>query len=313
MMRRVITIITAAVILCSAAAGEARAAGFQLGVTFWYAWWEPMFKNWLTQGFYSGAPLQRLVHNYSFAPAPLMGPVLGIDFNDRVNLTAIFVTGKYRFRSSMLEYGPIGSGLFVPSHQDVGIDKYDLDTALNISINRYVKILVGFKYQNYSYTKTSLFNVASLSEVQFSNDVVTNHGLSAGFGAGFTFRLFRNLFAMWNLSARYQRPIILIRHKELTMLGGFPLPVDVKSLPSYNSVGANSTLSLAYLMEDLSTTLSLGFRYQYLYNFGTDEQYIKLNKQSDHFYGVTVALVYAYQAPEKAEITEKAGKEEKTK
>jgi hypothetical protein len=99
----------------------------------------------------------------------------------------------------------------------------------------------------------------------------------------------------------------VIRHKGVTMLGGIPVPANGKYIPSYNTVGANSTLSLAYLMEDLSTTLSLGFRYQYLYNFGSDSEYIVIDRRSDHFYGVTVSAVYAYQAPEKAE------KEEKTK
>ena len=301
---------TAAVILCSAAAGKAHAAGFQLGVTYWYAWWKPMFKDWIMQGYYRDAHLPRLVRDYSFVPTGLVGPVFGIDFNDRVNLTAIFVPGKYRFRSSMLELFPVSGGAFIPSHQDAGIDKYDLDTALNITLNKFVKILIGIKYQNYSYIKKNMFqlNVGPSTIFSYSEDAVSFNGLSAGFGAGFTFRLYKNLYAMWSLSARYQRPFIIIRHNDLTILDGMPVPQRQKFIPSYNSIGANSVLSLAYLMEDLSTTLSLGFRYQYLYNFGSDTQYVMLDRKSDHFYGITVALVYAYQAPEKEPIKEEKAK-----
>lgn len=299
MIRRIFTVVTAAVILCSAAVGKAHAAGFQLGVTYWYAWWEPMFKDWMMQGYYREAHLSRLVRDNSFVPAGLVGPVLGIDFNDRVNLTAIFVTGKYRFRSTLLELFPASGGVFIPSHQDAGIDKYDLDTALNITLHKFVKILIGIKYQNYSYIKKNMLqlNVGPSTIFTYSEDAVSFNGLSAGLGAGFTFRLYKNLYAMWNLSARYQRPFIIIRHNDLTILDGMPVPQRQKFIPSYNSIGANSALSLAYLMEDLSTTLSLGFRYQYLYNFGSDTQYITLDHKSDHFYGITVALVYAYQAP----------------
>lgn len=304
MRRKAITIIGALLILVPAAASQARAAGFQLGVTYWYAWWEPMFKNWLMQGYYRDAHLPRLVKDYSFVPANLIGPVFGVDFNDRVNLTAMFVTGRYRFRSSMLELLPLSGSIVIPSHQDAGIDKYDLDTALNITIHRYVKILVGLKYQNYSYVKKNMFqlNSGSGSIISYSEDAVSFNGISAGLGAGFTFRLYKNLYAMWSLSGRYQRPFIIIRHNEIALLGGIPLPQRQKFIPSYNSVGANSVLSLAYLMEDLSTTMSLGFRYQYLYNFGSDSQYITLDRKSDHFYGVTVALVYAYRAPERGPV-----------
>jgi hypothetical protein len=208
----------------------------------------------------------------------------------------------------MLEFNML-TGTLTPSHQDSGVDKYDLDTALNITMNKYVKILVGLKYQNYSYTKASLLNINTApSAILYTEDRVTYNGLSAGFGAGFTFRIYKNLFAMWSLSARYQLPFITIREKNIWGMGGSFLPTINSESPSYNSVGANSVLSLAYLMEDLSTTISLGFRYQYLYTFGKDSRYFFIAGKSDHFYGITVALVYAYQAPEKTETRDTEGK-----
>ena len=155
MKARLFTVITAAILLVSAA-GEARAAGFQVGAIGWYTWWKPAFEKWMLQGFSTTMSLPRLVKDYSFPQSPLFGPVLGIDFSDRVNLTTIFTGGKYRFRASVLTLLPFSANAVAAAHPDVSINKYDLDSALNITLNRFVKIIIGVKYQNYTFTKIRL-------------------------------------------------------------------------------------------------------------------------------------------------------------
>jgi hypothetical protein len=296
MKARLVTMIAAALLLVCAA-GEARAAGFQIGAIGWYTWWKPSFERWMLQGFPTAKNLPRLVKDYSFPQSPLVGPVLGIDFNDRVNLTAIFTGGKYRFRASVLTLLPFSGNGAAAAHPDVSINKYDLDTALNVSINRFVKIIIGVKYQNYSFTKVWLMSI-SPTWAEYSRDRVLFNGLSGGFGFGFTFRLVQSLYLVWSLSARYQHPFIILHHNTYLVMSTPIIPMRSKYVPNYNSVGGNSTLSLAYVIDAISTTITAGFRYQYLYTFGRDLQDLNLSKESDHFYGVTLAAVYSYQAPE---------------
>ncbi|HOD15767.1 MAG TPA: outer membrane beta-barrel protein [Spirochaetota bacterium] len=302
-MKARIASIIAAALLFACAAGEARAAGFQIGAIGWYTWWKPSFEKWMLQGFPTTTNLPRLVKDYSFPQSPLFGPVLGIDFNDRVNLTAIFTGGKYRFRASVLTLLPFSANGAAAAHPDVSINKYDLDTALNITLNRFVKIIIGVKYQNYSFTKTRLMSM-SPTWAEYSRDSVSFNALSGGFGFGFTFRLVQNLYLIWSLSARYQHPFIILRNNTYLLISTPVIPMRNRYMPNYNSVAGNSTLSLAYVIEAISTTITAGFRYQYLYTFGRDMQDLHLSTESDHFYGVTLAAVYSYQAPEKEPLPE---------
>jgi hypothetical protein len=283
---------------------EARAYGVRAGAYYWFAGWKPTFEDWMLRSSLFNMRLPRIQKDYFFQPTSLYGPILTLDFTSRVNLSTIFVVGKYRLRATVLEIVPPISTVpsyTISSHPDIGIFKYDLDATLNIMLSRWLKIFWGVKYQRYSYKKADLLqeNAGTVSIFIYTKEKVIYHGLSTGLGLGFNFTLIQDLHLLWNVSGLYQKPVIIRKRTEDTYLAPVVLHWQEGQVPDYSAVGANSTLSFAYVFDPISTTLSIGIRYQYLYTFGKDTRGFDLNRKSDHFYGLTVAAVYSYQTAAK--------------
>ncbi|OHD63482.1 MAG: hypothetical protein A2176_06590 [Spirochaetes bacterium RBG_13_51_14] len=278
-------------------AENARAFGIRVGPYAWCAWWKPAFEDWMLRSSFTRRHLSRMRAGYDFKPSILYGPVLTLDFTNRINLTSVFVLGRYRLRASVAESLTINNFIF--SHPDISINKYDLDSTLNIILNPSFKIFCGFKYQHYNYSKVDLISIPFYSFQFLANDTVMYHGVSAGAGAGFIFKLTDSFFLLWNVSLLYQRPIVIIKQKQYLIISSNVYPLNERIMPDYNALGVNATLTFSYVFRKISTTLALGLRYQYLYTFGNDVRGIDFDKNSDHFYGITLAAVYSYQTVDK--------------
>src|SRR4030042_126970 len=193
--------------------------------------------------------------------------MLTLDLSSRINLTSIFVVGKYRLRASVLEFFPnrYVTLFTISSHPDIGIYKFDFDSTLNIMLNRFLKLFCGIKYQHYSYNKADLlredFSIGGL--YIYTREKVVYHGLSCGIGLGFNVMLVQNLYLLWNVSGLIQKPIMMRRRSEYLLFASGIFPIKERLIPEYYAAGANTSLSFAYVIDPLSTTISLGFRYQY--------------------------------------------------
>lgn len=202
-------------------------AGVSLGFSSWYAWWE-----------------MKPDSRSTVDPAPLYGPVLGVDFAGRWSLTSVLLTGKFVDEDDM--FG------------DVEYRRYDSDSAINYSLNRYFKIFAGFKYMRYDMSIDSL-------------DIELKHiSYGPGLGIGVTIPISDSLFAIANVSGMY-------------LFG------TKKALQSdYYETGVNSALGLAYYIMPIATTITAGVRYQYFETRTVEDD------TNHHFYGVTLSAVWHF-------------------
>ncbi len=230
MKKRVTVAAIACMIAFSPLYTPADAAGVSVGVASWYSWWE------LKSG-----------GNEDVDPAPLYGPVLGIDFAERWALTSVFLTGEF----DVHPLNPLPGVEF-------SYRRYDSDTALNYSLNRYFKVFAGFKYMRYDLKATGL-------------DVDVKHiSYGPGIGLGLTLPLSDSLFAIANISGMY------LFGKRQDDQDDFVEP------------GVNTALALAWYIAPLSTTITAGVRYQY---FETRTAEIDTEHR---FYGLTLSAVYNF-------------------
>jgi hypothetical protein len=211
------------------------AADLSVGGSVWYAWWDESMDD---------------ASDPSIDPSFLYGPVIAIGFSPKWSLTAVFLYGAYDMEMS-------------PGDTQ-SIKRYDSDTALNYSINRYIKLFGGAKAMGYSWKDGS------------------HYGVGPALGIGLTLPLSESLFLLGNLSGLYG----FGREEHDEAMGG--------GSSAAREAGFNTTLSLAYYIESASTTITLGGRYQWFtikYVDNSDE----FSGASLMFYGVTLSAVYSFE------------------
>jgi hypothetical protein len=210
----------------------AYALEMSIGATGWYAWWKMESDD-------GGSD--------TTDPEPLYGPVLAINFSPNWSLTSVFLYGKYSF-------GDSGDG---PGD----IDRYDSDTAINYSFNRYIKAFGGFKFMGYDWGDGD------------------HMSYGPALGLAFTLPLIDNFYLLLNVSG-----MSLIGKENTQTDTGEKVEID------YYEIGVNSNISLAYYIAPASTSIILGFRYQYF-----EINYDKYQGDSQlSFYGATLAAVYSF-------------------
>jgi hypothetical protein len=212
------------------------ALDISIGASGWYAWWD--FEE-------SGRTSSE---EPDIDPTLLYGPVLSMNFTPQWSLSSVFLYGTYEMKQ--------GDG----SSDD--IDRYDSDTALNYSFNRYIKTFAGFKYMGYKWTKGE--HVA----------------YGPALGLALTFPLIDNFYLLLNVSGMY----IWGTHEDDGETEG-----TVKN--DYVETGVNSNISVAYYIAPASTSIILGFRYQY---FKSEYDADDANDNTHAFYGVVLTAVYSF-------------------
>jgi hypothetical protein len=143
---------------------------------------------------------------------------------------------------------------------NMNLSRLDLDTTINYSLNRYFKVFSGIKYMEY--TDTGFYH----------------RSLGPALGIGLTVPVTDSLFFLANGSGI----IMLGRHKNS----------EDSIVAKYKEPGYNTVLSLAYYIESISTTVNLGFRYQYFHTMYDDKSEGGNNDHS--FYGPTLSIIYSF-------------------
>ncbi|MBN1531434.1 MAG: hypothetical protein JXA20_02110 [Spirochaetes bacterium] len=266
-----------------------RAASLEIsaGPVAWYSWWRPAWADSQTK---SDNPFT-VYDEFTLEPSVLLGPALSIRFLDRWSISSVAVFSPwYTSAARRVTVSPSEE-----SYEEVSTElfKFDIDLTLSYSLMDYIKLFAGIKYQGYRYDFT-VINVpfATFIPVMATGDARTD-AVGPGLGIGGTVPLGGGFFAICNVSGIYLRTAV-----EPSLLG------NVSFKEYYNTWGLNASASLAYYLADLSTTVSLGFRFQYLryYMDGaatTDSIYYSwtqgslMGDKSDYFYGITVSAVYA--------------------
>jgi hypothetical protein len=212
------------------------ALDISIGASAWYSWWK--FED-------VGYPSSE---EPDIDPTLLYGPVLAINFSPTWSLTAVFLYGEYEMDTS--------------GDDPQDIKRYDSDTALNYSLNRYIKAFGGFKYMGYDW----------------DNGDHISYG--PALGLALTLPLIDNFYLLLNVSGVY----LWGTHTEENETYG-------KTEEDYVETGVNSNISVAYYIAPASTSINLGFRYQY---FKTEYDNDEMHDNKHTFYGVTLTAVYSF-------------------
>ncbi len=192
-------------------------------------------------------------------PTLLFGPVFSYRFTDSWSLAGVFLYGRFKNN----ENGDGGGG-------SVDINRFDSDISLNYNINRYFKIFGGAKFMGFYWEQP--------------NGKGTHMSAGPGLGIGSTFPLTEYLYFLFNISATSS----LGKQNEPGNDSG-----SSNRSSNLNENGFNSNISLAYYIASASTSITLGFRYQYVFiNYLSNNSYYE--DESMSFYGVTLSAVFSF-------------------
>jgi hypothetical protein len=259
------------------------AMSISIGPYAWYAWWDAA----LEEAFKKNTIMQYKINNETdIDPAILYGAALSLKFNERISLSTVFITGEYNITSRGYETGPTLGWTQIYADYSQSFRRYDVDSALNYKISDNMKLFGGIKYQLYSFDTFYSWGAAG-----YADGTIIINGISFALGAGFNWHLGSNFFLLFNLSALYQLNLL---DSEGTMYSG-ALSMPLSHSEQYHAMGANSTLSIAYYLDAISTTLTVGFRYQVVYLFDNGSvEFPDFSNEFDHFYGITFSALYTF-------------------
>ncbi|MDI9425430.1 MAG: hypothetical protein QM472_11380 [Spirochaetota bacterium] len=264
----------------------AHALDVSIGPAVWYAWWTPAFwKEWKKSS--HNEPGESYLDsdiNSTF----MVGPAFALSFSPKWSLTGVLMwTRWYKAEKNGLDnFGA------ERTEDRFDITKYDLDVAVNYAVSGSIKVFAGAKYQGYVYqTRDRNIDIASGLVVDESSGRIGWRSIGPGLGIGVSLPLGDSLFLLCNVSG-------------IVMYSTLDTTFDEKQSWAYISYGANGSLSLAWYVDSITTTLSVGARYQYLYNdnyaaksdsLGDNNPGSGWDKTADRFYGLTFSAVYSFE------------------
>jgi len=230
-------------------------------------------------------------------PNLLYGPALSVRFSEDFNLTFVFLYGK--FKLTEVDEHEIG----FPGHPDYydinySLKRMDSDIVLNYRIIDYFKIFAGVKYLSFS-TKhnfdSSPFAPTMLYELRGMVYELDRSGIGPGLGFSIILPipLFDNLFLISNISVFY----LWVEEKKGYFDSGAGDELFVKT--KCKDYGMNLTMSFAYYIAPISTTISVGGRGQFVRTKYDSEYGQHLHRQgagenTSGFYGVTLTATYSF-------------------
>jgi hypothetical protein len=291
----------------------ARAAGMSIGAQAWYAQWNPAFTNWMTGDLKSFVLGHSFNKKFSMAPEFLYGPSLSFTLTDRVSLSAIMLTGRYKPSASYLKTVNLGGGVTnaYGKSRSSRVQRYDLDTTMSVKAAKYLSFFLGLKYQYYLIKKrTDYVSLDPTSSIigRMDWDILQN-AIGPGLGLSLSFNLVADFYLMASFSGLYMKPLMTIKNNGFRYVPAATSlnPLKKTMTPDYHYAGANSSLTFAYHIRKASLTLSVGFRYQFIYVLGKDarpdayslvfgafDSMFSQKGRWDHFYGATASAVYSF-------------------
>jgi hypothetical protein len=192
-------------------------------------------------------------------PGLLYGPVFSVDLVDKWSLAGVFLSGVLNEE--------------FPGEKTYN-RRYDGDLTLNYNYTRYVKFFGGLKFMRYDWThdgsKPGLFRSGE----------GYNRGVGPGLGVGFAVPVTDSLFTLMNFSGLYT----------YGKMSEFQY-TDDRNL-AMHTYGFNTSVALAYYVDSINSTISLGGRFQYLKSIfpGHSDNNMRM-----YFYGVTLTATYHFR------------------
>ncbi len=259
------------------------AADLSVGLTSYYAYYEPCWKKFYT--------------DLNVEPALLLGPVFNLSFHDNWSVSFLFIYSQKQFSASYTD-----SGTHIPgASADTGnysiryrsdVARYDSSLAIGYSFDNY-KIFGGIKSAS-ALTENDIIlkestNVTNADSSYSYNSSNTPLGLVAG--AGFTYPVTDELFITGNGSLLYSVSSIKIKTVETIERPEF----DENKFYDYHGFGGNGVLQLSYMVSSINTTFSIGGRYEILYLIDVAGDPYEISGERDMYYGIIFSAIYTFQ------------------
>lgn len=317
---RVLTLSILSCFLLLSAPAPVHAVSISFGPVLWCSWWDPFLKDDLRYTYNTEIyPLNKHIKSkFSMGPALLYGPTASVEFLDRWAVSGTYMMSTpYKGKRSDADFD-LANALDAIAKANFTVYKSDLDASASCKINEWVKVFAAFKWQHYDF-REKLY----IARDGYSGDLDTNFGESNGYGAvvglGFTASIIKNLNFLADISGLYLRSKVDVRSEQLNVDPPGPIsPRLYLEKERFNIFGGNISTSLAYFIEPISTTLTLGFRYQfmrYYVDHFTNHLYALFsptsiivgemaykksrehgyNRTWDHIYGLTFSAVYTLE------------------
>ncbi|MBN2158553.1 MAG: hypothetical protein JW807_04085 [Spirochaetes bacterium] len=266
------------------AAPDMRKTRVSLGVSLDYLWWDPVWRRISQAGdmfFYyllnRSVPFLKIEKRsrlYDVDPALLAGVDLDVRFPKGWGLSASARAGAYRDSSVMV--ASVTTNLFSPSEYI----RYRIDT-----VNFGGSLLAAYRFAEWGgvslgpvYRGCVLRDrTSSYLSSQSRKETIHEVGLRAG--ASFDVRLVDNLFIRPSASFLY-------------LYGTVTGQSNVSARDHSHAVGGDAEASLAYFVEKIRITFSLGFRCRVLHYLEvTNPDYLN---RWDSSYGLTESITYTF-------------------
>jgi len=311
--------LVAAIILLLASSRGYASTDINIGGTVGYIWWKPAWQDSKTivRGVPSNTPAATMFVEDSgdFKPSSNFsgGPIVSISFLEKWSISSIFIIGRYYFRETSPSISdalvfmggtPLSAMSVNPANKyERDCLKWDSDSTISYSFNKYVRLFAGVKIQGYNYEQRLYITGTGAPNIlaRKLSDHVQNYG--PGLGIGINIPLVENFYLMINFSGLFLWGFEqIVTHESYNLNAGLSQWIFMYT-PNSNfiSYGCNSTITLAYYIEKINTTVAVGGRYQILFNrqkssnlFDNEVSLNIFNKQYDHFFGITLSMIYSF-------------------
>lgn len=324
MIRHTAATIMGLMLILSAQAAFSAPVDLSIGGTAWYIWWKPAWADAkaTTTAIVQGPGLfTEDSHDFQPGSNVMAGPIVSIGFLERWSIQSVLTMGRLSFKSRGYSTDALlssASSGIAPSYKKYTRDvlKWDSDTSIGCAVHRMVKIFAGFKHQGYRFEEKmeNLLFVPGPPPVftRALTDDVRAYG--GGLGLGLTIPVVADFYIMASVSGVLLWSFETISVKRMNSFiysatgGLIPLYI-IPQKGHYLSYGGTASLSFAYNIEKINTTLSLGGRYQILFNHQDYSRHNPLNndvsiniidRQYDHFFGITLSAIYTFHIGKKA-------------
>jgi hypothetical protein len=293
-------------------ADEGQGWSIGVGATAEYLWWRPAFRDRiLTNKFLDTVAPFLPVFDKSFHinSAFSAGPVLTIGFPRGFSFSSTFLWSSwYNVRTSSSQGDPISNFNYTTTKSD--LDRWELDAALNYSISNIFNTFIGVRYSGCTLDYQSLYwQKPTPTPIGSGSRKDSYYGFGPEIGLNAHVRLAGPLSLSGDFSALY---LYTSYNAGKYILATFVIdPYHI----AYHTLGFDISLALSWEISSAHTTISLGFRYQYLHYMkwtsksdDTVRAYLfsglpssgpidvpEFLTSDDHLYGITLSARYEFE------------------
>ena len=281
MKKKLIGIILSAILMSALFVPEkAEAVDVGLGISSFYAKWDPVWKN--------------SYDNFDIKNSIMVGPVLSVRFYEKWTLSAMGLYSVQNFdttASFQTDEAPDGSGGWHAAtvNTDLPIERLDIDVSLSYAIIPQLKIIAGGKI--FAVGTRDTIGVDTYGHSGYLNEFMFE-GAGPAAGIGLTLPLFSNFYISSNLTY-------------VMLITTFETPINYENSPTslssetpmvnYVTHGFNATLNFSYYIAPINTAIVIGGRFQLMhYILDDDVDKFDVDGKNDYYYGVTLSVIYYF-------------------